>query len=241
GLCPYLLNPQLRVPPALAAAAVDPSIVSRWVVANVDRVIGMVHAFHAPVARDGYLTVRSAAVTPVWVLGLAVLGACTGVRRGLFLGCGFLSGLLCAWLSPGGMPSAFDMVAAFPCVALAAACALDLPRWPLLRGMIAVAALSIAGWQSIRWYFSADFWPAESRSVFAADTTALVEAIPRPPRGPLMITKGVDQFFAPQALVAPQFAHVSADNWIPADRTATFYAFDGSAAALRPFYENLVC
>src|SRR5262249_38316502 len=89
--------------------------------------------------------------------------------------------------------------------------------------------------------FSADFWPAESRSVFAADTTALVEAIPRPPRGPLMITKGVDEFFAPQALVAPQFAHVSADNWIPADRTATFYAFDGSAAALRPFYENLLC
>jgi len=194
----------------------------------------------APVGMDGWFTIRSAGTHPWLVLGMAVLGTCTGMRRGLFLWCGFLGTLYPAVVSDGLSPSAHRMITAFPFIALAAGCGLDCIPWRRPRVALTWLVVAIAAVQSVRLYFSPAFWPTESRARFDWERTAVLEALPAPPHPRLVVMPHMGYFFAPVAQVDPNYEFLSVDNWFPPDRDPRTYVFAPMAGPLRPFYENLV-
>ena len=196
-------------------------------------------SFVWPVAADGWLTIRSAALHPVLLLVVACFGALTGVRRAVFLWAGFLGGLAPAVLA-WGPPSTHRMLMAFPFVALAAGCALeDLLVWPRVRRVASAALVVLVGWWSVRLYFSEQFWPPETRWVFDAPRTALFESLPLPPGPQVIMMRQVTFFRDPRRLVTPNDVQLAVENWFPPDQGAV-YAFSAEAVALRPFYEQLL-
>lgn len=200
-----------------------------------------VRALIAPAAgRDSWFTIRSAGIHPLWLLALAVLGSLTGVRRSLFLWAAFLGGLAPSILSEGQFPSAHRMLMAFPVIAIAVGCALDLVPTRVLRAVATVIVVGVASGWGVWFYFSPAFWPVESRWVFSGERTDLVEALPAPPHPRLIVMKQIGYYMGPHTLVDQTAEVFSVDNWVPADDAAAIYAFDPFVAALRPFYEQLV-
>jgi hypothetical protein len=214
----------------------------------IGRVVESLHALGAPVAEDGWLTVRAAAMHPLLLLMLALAGVLSALPRGsgggmwrqaLFLAGGFALGLAPSALA-WGAPSAHRMLMAFPFIALAAGCALDdlIPR-PRLR-WVAVAVVAVAtGWWSARLYFSDDFWNDEARAAFDWQRTALVESLPFDARPPVFFLRQVTQFREPRRWVAPDDRALTADVWLPGAEGG-LYAFSAPAAPLRPLYEQLL-
>lgn len=199
-------------------------------------------AFHAlvePVAFDQWLTVRAGAVHPVWLLALAALGTLTGGRRGLFLWAGFLGGLSPAILGYGPLPSTRRMLMGLPFIALAAGAAVNAAPWRPLRAILAAALVVVAGVQSVRFYFSPDFWLPSSLWVFDRERTALMEELPLPPHPPLVLTRSFGYFGAPRSHYETNSAPLDAANWWPPDGTEALYAFDQNFAPLLPAYQRL--
>jgi len=194
-----------------------------------------------PTALDDWLTIRTAAQHPEVILGLAVVGVLVGARRGLFLLAGFLIGLMPSVLSNSLHPSTHRMQMAFPFIALAAASALDLIKWRLVCAAVTTIAVAVVGFQSVRLYFSDDFWPAFSRGRFNWESTAVVEALPlAPPKHPpLVVMRQIGYFFDPHALVDANFEYLTVDNWFPPSGPS-IYAFAADAGPLQSFYETLV-
>jgi len=192
----------------------------------------------APTAMDSWLTVRSAALHPPLVLGLAGLGVLLGVRRGLFLVAGFLLGLAPSVLSNSEYPSTHRIQMAFAFVALAAACPLDLFPWRWLRGLATATVVLVAGVQSIALYFSPRFWGEFSRDAFDWERTEVVEALPLPPHPPLVVMRHLGYYWDPRAKFDRSFKYLSVDNWFPPN-TPSIYGFSWSARALQPFYLSL--
>jgi hypothetical protein len=202
------------------------------------RTLETLTAFVRPVAEDGWLTIRSAALHPVFLLVVAFCGALTGVRRAAFLFAGFLGGLAPAILA-WGPPSTHRMLMAFPFVALAAGCALDdLLVWRRVRQLASAALVLAVGWYGVRLYFSDQFWPAESRWKFDGPRTALLESLPFPPGPPVILMRQMTYFRDARRLVTSDDQDLVVENWFPTDRGAV-YAFTSEAVALRPFYEQL--
>jgi hypothetical protein len=195
-------------------------------------------AFVWPLAEDGWLTVRSAAMHPFWLLLLAVAGVLQPSRRALFVAGGFLLGLaptVFAW----GPPSTHRMVMAYPFIALAAGCGLDRLESPRLRRAAAVLLVLATAWWGVSFYFSDAFWTPDSRRVFDGQRTALIEALPPPDGLPVVFLRQISYFRDPRRLVAPRDTELTADNWFPRNEGAV-YAFTWEGAALRPFYEQMV-
>lgn len=195
-------------------------------------------SFVWPVAEDGWLTIRSAAMHPPLLLVIALLGALSGVRRAVFLLAGFFGGLapgVLAW----GPPSTHRMLMAFPFVALAAGCAVqDLIVWRRARAIAAVALVAAVGWWSIRFYFSDAFWPIETRWVFDPSRTAIIESLPAPPAPPVVFMRQITFFRDPRRLVTRDDTELSVENWFPSDQGG-IYVFTFEALPLRAFYEQL--
>ena len=191
--------------------------------------------------RDSWFTIRSAGIHPPLLLALAALGALTGVRRGLFLWAVFLGGLAPSIVSEGQFPSSHRMLMAFPAIAVAVGCALNLVPTRVLRTLATLVVAGLAcGW-GVWFYFSPAFWPVESLSVFGQERTAVVDALPLPPHPQrLIVMKHLGYYFGARTLVDQNYEVMTVDNWVPADGTAAIYAFDPFAAPLRPFYERLV-
>jgi hypothetical protein len=203
---------------------------------QTDAVLG---AFVAPVAIDGFLTVRAAAMHPALVLVVALAAvAVVEARRVLFLGAGFLIGLVPAVLSDA--VSAHRLLMAYPFIVLAAAATLDGLPLERLRPLLFAGVVSIAGVQSVRLYFSDRFWLPDSRRTFDWERTALVDGIPLPYAGRLIAAPQVGYALGPRTLVDPAHEWLQVENWLPANATRTLYAFTQQAAPLRPFYEELV-
>jgi len=202
------------------------------------RAVESLHALLAPVAADGWLTLRAAAMHPPLLLLVALAGALTGWRRALFLGAGFAAGLapsVLAW----GAPSTHRMLMAFPFIALAVACACDLVPRRRLRALVIVAVALASGAWSARLYFSDDFWTPEARAMFDWQRTALVESLPFDPHPPVYFLRQVRQFREPRSWVAPDDRLLTLDAWLPA-ASGGLYAFSAPAAPLRPLYERLL-
>lgn len=192
-----------------------------------------------PVAEDGWLTIRAAALHPPFLLLLAAFGALSGVRRALFLLAGFFGGLAPAVLA-WGAPSVHRMMMAFPFVVLAASCALeDLAVWRRVRPVASAVLVLAVGWYSVRLYFSDDFWPTESRWQFNWPTTALVESLPLPPSPPVILMQQTTAFRYPRMLVGATDQELDADNWFPTEQGGV-YGFTHEGAPLRAFYESLL-
>jgi hypothetical protein len=195
-------------------------------------------SFVRPVAEDGWLTIRSAAMHPPLLLLIAALGALTGVRRGIFLLAGFFGGLapgVLAW----GPPSTHRMLMAFPFVALAAGCALhDLVVWRRARVLASVALVAAVGWWSVRFYFSDAFWPLETRWTFDPSRTAVIESLPVPPAPQVVFMRQITFFRDPRRLLTPSDAELAVENWFPG-QDGGIYVFTFEAAPLRAFYDQL--
>ncbi|MDX2171464.1 MAG: hypothetical protein SF182_30650 [Deltaproteobacteria bacterium] len=204
----------------------------------IGRVVESLHALIAPVAEDGWLTVRAAAMHPGLLLVLAAAGALTSWRRALFLGGGFALGLAPSALA-WGAPSTHRMLMAFPFIALAAGCALDdlIPRPRLRRAAVALVAAATAAW-SAQLYFSDAFWTPEARAAFDWQRTELVESLPFDPAPPVFFLRQMTQFREPRRWVAPDDRALTADVWLPGPEGG-LYAFAAAAAPLRPLYEQL--
>jgi hypothetical protein len=193
-----------------------------------------------PVGQDSIFTVRSVAMHPLFVLGLAAVGALTGVRRLLFLLGGFLGGLLPGVVSNMFGISMHRIMTAFVFVALAAASAVELPPWRRVRGGLAVAVIAAATVWSVALYFSPRFWPPESQAAFDAERTGLAEGIvaERLPSSRLIAMPNLG-YYGPRPPAAGQGEVLSVDTWLPASNEPLIYAFTWEAAALRPQYERL--
>ena len=196
--------------------------------------------FTQPLAGEWALTIRSGAMHPRLILGLAALGVLCSGWRGAFLLAGFLGGLTPALASIGEIVSAHRMLMAFPFIALAAGSALNLIRWPRWCALVTVPVVALVGFQSVRLYFSPEFWPQGSRDVFSADRTAVVESLPLPPHLPVVVMKQLGFFFQPWTLTDQNYQLMTVDNWLPADGAGALEVFDPFAAPLRAFYEQLV-
>lgn len=200
------------------------------------------HALAAPVAWDMWLTLRSAAIHPLPVLALALLGSLTGVRRGLFLWAGFVGGMAPAILGYSFAPSTRRMLMAMPFITLAAACALDLV--PLRRARAAVCALFVlaVGVWGVRFYFSPEFWPEGSRAVFDPERARLADALPWPwPAHPrIVFAKGLSYQWAPRSHFDTNMERLKVQNWFPPNDAETIYAFHWQDGPLQAFYRRLV-
>jgi hypothetical protein len=202
------------------------------------RLLDTLAAFVWPRAEDGWLTIRSAAMHPFWLLPVAGLGVLAPTRRALFLAAGFLLGLaptLLAW----GPPSTHRMLMAYPFVALAAGSALDRVGAPRLRRAASVALVVLAGWWSVRLYFSDAFWPQPSRWVFDWQRTELIESLPPPDGLPVVFLRQISYFRDPRRLLVGRDTELAVNNWFPSNSGAV-YAFTWEALPLRSFYERLV-
>ncbi len=221
-------------------AGAHPDLLQDPVEALLRRTQWALWTFVWPVGQDGIFTVRSVAMHPLFVLGLAAVGALTGGRRLLFLLGGFLGGLL-----PGVVSSMFGIsmhriMTAFVFVALAAAAAVDLPPWRRVRaGLAAVVIMAATVW-SAALYFSPRFWPFESEATFNAERTGLAEAIvaEQLPSSRLISLKSLGLYTLPPPPGGVE-EELSVDTWLPANNEPVIYAFTWQAAALRPQYERL--
>ena len=193
-----------------------------------------------PTGRDSWFTIRAVSVHAPWLLGLATVGSLTGVRRGLFLWAAFLGGLAPSVFSEGELPSAHRMLMAFPVIAIAIGCALNLTPTRVGRALATLAVAALAGAWGVRSYFSTAFWPYDSRLVFSPDRTDVVESLPPAPHPHFIVSRHLGYYFGPRGLLDTDYETHSAGNWLPRDGVALLYVFDPQEAPLRPFYEQLV-
>jgi hypothetical protein len=196
-------------------------------------------ALTGPYGWDNWLTIRSAAVHPWYILGIAAIGSLVPVRRGLFLWGGFLGGLVPAVVSWGDAPSTHRMLMAYPFIALAAGAAFDLIRWPAVRGVITAAVVGVAGVQSVLYYFSPAFWPPETRGLHEWERTELAEALPSPPHPRVIAMKQIGYFIGPWAATDSNYELLSVENWYPPNNQPSIYAFTIQGGPLAPFYADL--
>jgi hypothetical protein len=240
GWLPFVLGPQqyagvgFTAPPS-AAALVGSPLQVLWASTQAS-----LRALVVPAGRDDWFTIRSAALHAPWFLALALLGSLTGVRRGLLLWAGFLGGLAPAILGGGMFPSTHRMLMAYPFIAIAAGCAVNLLPWRAIRVPAALLVIVVAIVQSVLLYFSPQFWPVESRNVFDWERTAVVDAIPLPPHPHLILMKHLRYYFGPRMLIDHDYELHEVGNWIPPNGVPTLYAFDRNAGGLRLFYEHIL-
>jgi hypothetical protein len=203
------------------------------------RTVEALTSFVRPVAEDGWLTIRSAAMHPILLLIVAVVGALTGVRRGLFLLAGFLGGIapgVLAW----GPPSTHRMLMAYPFVSLSAGCALDALRFqPRLRAFASTALLLFVGWWGVSFYYSEAFWPTETRWTFDGSRTAIIESLPLPPAPRVVFMRQITFFRDPRRLLTRNDVELDVETYFPSDAGA-IYVFTYEALPLRPFYDHLL-
>jgi hypothetical protein len=192
------------------------------------------HSFLAPVAADFSMTIRSGAMHPPLMIGLALIGTVVGggLRRSLFLWGGFLAGIVPALLH-NDFVSAKRMLMAYPFVTLAAACALDRAgdgRWARIGTALVVLVIAVQG---VWLYFSPASWPA---GTFEVARSGLVESLPPPwsPRPRLIADRTlVDELVISRYNSEP----LTIENWIPPSGEPLIYAFN--APLLVPFYTQL--
>ena len=235
---PYLRT-SLTVVASTTVAKLHPDLAEHPVHALWLKTLGALHVLIAPVGRDGWLTISSAGMHPWLMLILAVIGVCIARRRAAFLLGGFAIGLAPVVLSEGDYASTHRMLMAFPFIALAAGCALDAIRPARLRVVVAILIVTAVGLQSVRWYFSPQFWPPESRRIFDWERTALVEAMPIPPQPRLIVDRSVSYYFGLRGVAGTISEPLTVESWFPQSKSASMYAFSATAAPLRAFYENL--
>ena len=141
------------------------------------KLIGNLSAFAYPVGATGWMTVQDGAVHPWLILGLARLGLLTGFRRMLFLTGGFLIGLMPNVVAHGALAaSTHRMLSAYVFISLAAGASFDLIPWRSLRATLAAAVVAYAGFWSVNYYFSSEFWRDDARWMFDSDSTDVVES-----------------------------------------------------------------
>jgi len=207
------------------------------------QLVATLRAFVTPGGENRFLTICAAAMHPWSVVGLAIIGLLLAVRRwriAAFLLGGFALGIAPAVATEGGAPSTHRMMMAYPFVALAAGCAIDGIRWAAWRRAAALAAIALFGFQSLRLYFSSEFWPQSTRDVFGWEATAAMESIPSPVVGRLVVADSLREFATPRSLIDPQLEWLSVANWWPANGTPTTIVFGAHAVELLPFYAALV-
>ena len=206
----------------------------------VEPSIRALRALYEPWGRDDWFTIRYAAIHPRWFLGLALLGSLTGIRRGLFLWAGFLGGIAPTIVSEGRFPSAHRMIMAYPFIAMAAGCAVNLLPWRWLRIPVALLVVVAGMTQGVLLFFSPQSWPVETVGAFDVDRTAVVESLPLPPHPRIILMKQLRYHFGPRTLSDSNYEVLMPENWYPPSDVETIYAFDRLAAQLRPFYEHMM-
>ena len=239
GVVPYLPYPRANPESVYVGQGLQPALLTHADPAALwTRTLETLESFVAPVAQDGWLTVRAGALHPALLLLVALAGALSGWRRAAFLLGGFALGLVptvLAW----GAPSTHRMLMAFPFVALAAAAACDdlLPRRRWRAAAVAAAVGATAVW-SVTLYFSDDFWAPESRWLFDPERTELVASLPLDAGRPVILMRQVTQFREPRRFLAADDRTLAVENWLPPPSGA-LYAFTAEAESLRPLYTAL--
>jgi len=132
------------------------------------------------------------------------------------------------------------MLMAFPFIAIAAACAVNLLPWRRLRVPVALLVIAVGMTQGVLMYFSPDFWPAESQGAFDTERTAVVESLGLPPHAPFVLMKQLRYQFGPRTLFDTNYQVLTPENWYPSSESTTVYVFDRLVAPLRPFYEHVM-
>ncbi len=205
-----------------------------------DRTVATLNTFLYPTAGDGWATIRAGALHPALILALAMLGVVLNPgRRGLFLLAGFLGGLVPAALSDGA-PSTHRMMMAFAFIPLAAACALDTVRWRVLRTVMTVTVVLIVSVQSLRLYFSDDYWLQQARWLFDSEKTSLVESLPEAPHAHFIVARQLGYYFHPRTLIDSDYEILGVGNWYPPSGRAVTYLYEQHQAPLRGFYDALL-
>ena len=193
--------------------------------------------------RNDWMTMSTGGIHPIPALALGVLGILSPTRRSVFLAGAFVIGLVPSVLSWGSSPSAHRMLMAFPVVAIAGGCALELTRklGRTRANALSVAAIALVSVQSVRLFFSPEFWRPENLHVFAPDKVAVVEALPPSPHPHLIVDRNLHTaFYGQHALVDANHELLTVNNFTPPETGDVVYAFEEHAAALQSFYLHLL-
>jgi hypothetical protein len=183
------------------------------------------------------MTVRSGAMHPWLILGLAVVGLLTGFRRALFLGAGFAVGLMPNVVAHGDIiASTHRMHAAYVFIALAAAASFDLIPWRSLRALSAAVIVSFVSVWSVTYYFSEEYWLGESQWMFDFESTDVVESIPTD--APRIFQADLGNYIAVRTDLGSRVKPFSVDHQF-IDGPGV-YVFSARLTTLRPFYETLL-
>ena len=219
---------------------VNPDYQSDPIAATFKHLVKAFRSLALPKGLDAWFTVRSAGVHPPIILGLAILGSLWPLRRAFFLWGGLIGGMLPAILAAGLAPSTHRLMMALPFVALAAGSALDRVRPRQLRYATTVLVVFVAALQSVRFYYSDDFWPVKSRWQFDWERTALMEALPPAPHPKFIVANDISYFILPRSLKDKNYSYLSLDNWIPASGEAQLFILGMRHHDLAPFYSHLL-
>jgi hypothetical protein len=198
------------------------------------RTVVALRVFVEPVAQLGIWTMPTGALHPWAALVAAGCGLLlTSMRRKLFLLAAFAAGLFPAILSEQSSVSVHRMMLAFPIVTLASGAAVAALPWRTLRAASAAGLLIAVTLSSVMLYFSPRYWTRDARLTFDADRTAVVEQLPDPLPGRVIVSGDLGEY----AQLIPQSTEIlTTANWWPP--VAATYVFAPSGALLAPIYHH---
>jgi len=235
----------LRTRPAMGAVGFSASFLSASPLAELwhalaERAQWAMWTFVWPVAQDNLFTQRAAAVHPVFLLVLAGLGVVVGMRRGLFLLAGFAAGVLPGIVSAVVQVSTHRTMMAFPFIALAAACALNVVPWRGLRAAAVASVLLITTVWSIAFYFSPQFWGSGALHFnFDVERTTISEIVVANPPKRLIAMHQIGDYAPRYDPASGSVNLLNIDNWLPPDGEPVTYLFTWEGLPMRAQYERV--
>lgn len=200
-------------------------------------------AFIFPEGDIHWISLYSIANHPLIVLGGALAGLYLMPRRtALFVGLGFLGGIVPTILAFNGRPSTHRMICAYIFVSLACAGAVEylatcsrLAHRKMLVRCGVVVFVVVAAWRSTAIFLSPQFW-LDAPPIFMHAETAISESIALPVTSPFIVEPQVGRYLMARQVENPGFLWLTYDSWMPNGDGE--YAFASSFPELIGFYRN---
>lgn len=205
----------------------------------------VLQAFFRPICTEASaLSVRAGAMHPEIVLVAAILGILWSVRRprlGLFLLWGFSLGILPGVVTAQFGVSSHRIMMAYPFVALAAVVPFSSLSVPAAQRLALAGFVLTAGMQSVRFFFSPQFWHPGSRLHFAWEASGVMDAIPRPAPGKVYLARQLGYHVSFRMRFDRELRLFGMGDWLPGqNEQVTIYGFSAHAESLQGFYRELL-
>ena len=212
----------------------------------LDLVVNTYRSLRAFVFPEGdihWVSLYCIANHPLIVLGSAIAGLYLLPRRGaLFVGLGFLGGLVPTILAFNGRPSTHRMICSYIFVSIACGAAFEYfaTRSRFARRTTVVTAcafgfVALSSFQSISIFLSPQFW-LDAPPIFMHAETSIAESIELPVTSRIIVEPEVGRFLMARQFEKPGYLWLTYDLWMPKEEGE--YAFASSFPELIGFYKS---